>query len=200
VSIIENGIGQVLSKPYLEGRLEAKLKAVPMENWKLVGYHFTLTSMNPGIKGDENTYKFFDLIRQYGAIGAQAHTHTVMASCPVMSVFSKGAAIKCHPDFGMNLEDRFVLPGTGLFVDASTGGKEVRSRGRCKSATEAGCTHMVDIISKEGYTRIDGTSYSKFNGLGAMFIIFNVGGDPSKALAYFKSIDGQVIFKFNISR
>ncbi len=108
VSIIESGIGQVLSTNYLENRLESKLKATPINNWKLVGYHFTLANMNPGIKGDQATFKFFDLIRQYGAIGAQAHTHSVMASCPIVSQFAKGAAVKCHPDFSTDLESRFV--------------------------------------------------------------------------------------------
>ncbi len=199
VSVVGNGIGQVLSKMYLENQLDAKLKAVPNGNWKLVGYHFTLENMNPGIKGDEATHKFFDIIRQNGAIGAQGHTHIAMASCPISSVFQKGAPVQCHPDF-INPEERFVMPGTGIYVDSSLGGKEARSRLRCKIATEKGCAHMVDIISKEGYTRTDGVKKTSFNRFGALFIVFNVGGDPNKALAYYKSVDGQIIFKFNISK
>lgn len=200
VSIVENGIGQVLSKTYLEGRFEQKLKALPAENWKLAGYHFTLKSMNPGIKVDENTQKFFDLIRQYGVIGAQAHTHTAMASCPIVSVFSSNSVPKCHADFGADLEARFVAPGVGLYVDSSIGGKEVRSRGRCMNPKDKDCAHMVDLISYEGYTRTDGTTNKNFDPFGALFITFNVGGDLSKALAYYKSIDGKVVFKFNITR
>ena len=45
----------MLSKTYLENRLDIKLKTVPIDNWKLVGYHFTLSSLNPGLKGDEAT-------------------------------------------------------------------------------------------------------------------------------------------------
>jgi hypothetical protein len=199
VSIVGSGIGQVLTKPYLESRFAQKLKAVPQGNWKLAGYHFTLSSMNPGLKGDEVTQSFFDLIRQSGAIGAQGHTHSAMASCPISSAFKKGAAIACHPEF-KNPEERFILPGTGIFIDSSVGGKEARSRTRCKTANEAGCKHMVDLITKEGYTRTDGVKKSTFNRSGALFIIFNYGGDSNKALAYFKSIDGQIVFKFNISR
>lgn len=199
VSVVGSGIGQVLSKAYLENRFEQKLKAVPAGNWKLAGYHFTLSSMNPGIKSDEATQKFFDIIRQQGAIGAQGHTHIAMASCPINSTFKKGAAITCHPEF-TNPEERFILPGTGIYVDSSVGGKEARSRKRCKKPTEAGCQHMVDMISKEGYTRTDGVKKTDFNRFGALFFIFNHGGDPTKALAYFKSIDGQIIFQFNVSR
>ena len=199
VSIIGSAIGQVLTKPYLENQLESKLKNSPVNNWKLVGYHYTLGSMNPGIKGDEASHRFFDIIRQAGAIGAQAHTHTAMASCPIVSPFKRGSPVLCHPDF-INPELRFVGSGIGMFVDSSVGGKEVRGRVRCKKPTDAGCAHMVDILSKNLYTRTDGVKKTNFNGLGAMFLTFNLGGDPQKASAYFKTIDREVIFEFSIAR
>lgn len=199
VSIIGNAIGQVFSTSYLEQRLESKLKSIPETHWKLVGYHFTLSKMTPTGKKDEATYKFFDLIRQYGAIGAQAHTHSAMATCPIASPFKLGSPIQCHVQFN-HPEDRFVLPGTGIYVDSSLGGKEARARKICRNPNDSGCEHMVDIISNEGYTRTDGVKKTNFNRMGALFFIFNEGGDPSKARAYFKSIDGQVIFKFNITR
>lgn len=199
VSIISNGIGQVLTTKYLEDRLENKLKTIPNTQWKLVGYHYSLASMNPGIKGDQATYRFFDLIRQSGAIGAQAHTHSAMATCPIVSPFKLGSAVQCHQDFS-DLNERFILPGTGVYVDSSLGGKEVRERERCANPTESNCKHMIDIISKEGYTRVDGIKKTNFNRFGALFMVFNVGGDPAKARAYYKSLDGQIIFSFNLSR
>ena len=122
-----------------------------------------------------------------------------MASCPISSVFQNSAFVQCHPDF-TTPEERFVLPGTGIYVDSSLGGKEARSRLRCKSANKKGCQHMVDLISKEGYNRTDRTKKTNFIRFGAFFIVFNAGGNPNRAFAYFKSIDGQIIFKFNISR
>lgn len=199
ISIIGSGIGQVLTKSYLEKQLDAKLKAVPEGNWKLVGYHFTLASMNPGIKGDEASQTFFDIIRKSGAIGAQGHTHIAMASCPISSVFAAGLPVQCHPNF-VTPAERFIMPGTGIYVDSSLGGKEARARVRCKTAGEKGCAHMVDMISQEGYTRTDGIKKTNFTRFGAFFIIFNAGGNPNRAYAYFKSVDGQVIFSFNITR
>lgn len=200
VSVIASGIGQVLSASYLENRLEKKLKDAPLENWKLVGYHYTLASMNPGIKSDQSTHRFFDTIRKYGAIGAQGHTHSAMATCPISSSFLKGNKLpECHPEFS-NIEERFVLPGTGIYIDSSLGGKDYRKRGRCKNPNEQGCQHMIDIISKEGYTRADGITKTDFNRYGALFMTFNKGGDPTKAEAFYKSIDGKIVFKFNISR
>lgn len=200
VSIIASGIGQVLNKTYLEDRLAGKLKSISDDQWKLVGYHYTLTEMNPGLKSSSATYRFFDLIRQAGAIGAQAHTHSAMASCPISSVFAKGAPVRCHSAFDFDLEDRFVGPGVGMYVDSSLGGVDVRPRGRCKTVGEKGCGHMVDLITQDGYTRVDGFKKTNFNRFGAMFMIFNYGGDPSRALVYYKSVDGQEIFRFFITR
>jgi hypothetical protein len=59
---------------------------------------------------------------------------------------------------------------------------------------------MVDLITSEGYTRTDGARRENFNRLGAIFMVFNAGGDPAKALVYFKSTDGQEIFRFQITK
>lgn len=200
LTIIASGIGQIFTKDYFEERLREKLTARPAGNWALVGYHYTLAAMNPGIKTNESSFKFFDLIRQFGAIGAQAHTHSVMASCPIDSEFKSNANPSCHPDFGADLNERFVGPGTGIYIDSSLGGMPARKRRRCQRPTDSGCTHMVDLITKEGYTRADGLTKNDFIGRGAVFMQFNVGGDPKQARAYFKSTDGREVFSFNIRR
>jgi hypothetical protein len=201
VSIVSSAIGQVFTPAYLESQLAKKLAAVPKDQWKLVGYHFTLQSMNAGIKGSEVSPNFFDLIRQYGAIGAQAHTHSVMASCPISSPFISGSTPpQCHASFGSDLEARFVAPGTSVYLDSSIGGNEVRSRARCQTPNSADCKHMVDLISSQGYTRIDGISKTGLPNAGAMFIVFNQGRDPKKAAVYFKTTDGKTVFSFKITR
>ena len=201
VSIVASAIGQMFTKSYFEKRLESKLKKIPSQNWKLVGYHYTLASMTPGLKPDENSHKFFDIILQYGAIGAQAHTHSVMASCPINSKFEIGKPVTCDSDFGSDLENRFVKDGVGLYIDSSLGGKDLRNRGRCLKPDESGCAHMIDLITKEGYTRVDGKSDKNFyTSAGAMFFVFNVGGNENRAFAYYKSIDGKEVFRFNLTK
>lgn len=200
VSIVVSAIGQIFRKSYFEHRLENKLKRIPKDHWKLVGYHYTLESMTPGLKPTENTHEFFDLIRRYGAIGAQAHTHSVMASCPISSKFDNKKPVACSPHF-TDLNERFVAPGVGLFIDSSLGGQDVRNRSRCLKHTEEGCSHLVDIITREGYSRTDGTTRSDFYiPAGVMFFNFNVGGNPNRAYVYYKSIDGQEIFSFNLTK
>ncbi len=199
ISIFSSGIGQVLNTNYLESRLESKLKSAPTDNWKLVGYHYTLASMNPGLKGDQATKKFFDIIRNHGAIGVQAHTHSVMASCPIVSSFGKSKTVKCHDHF-TDPEKRFIQKGVGLFMDSSLGGKDIRPKQRCHSPSEKNCAHMIDLITEDGYVRTDGQSKKGFNPYGALFITFNHNNDPKKALVYYKSVDETEIFRFEIDR
>lgn len=202
VTVVASAIGQGgLGYPdsYYESELEQKLNAAPKKNWKLVGYHYTLSSMNPGLKGTQATHKFFDIIRKHGAVGAQGHTHTAMASCPIVSPFRSGEPVLCHPDF-YDLEKRFIAPGVGLYVDSSISGKDIRRRGRCARGNESGCGHMVDLISHEGYTRVDGIKNTGANKDGALFFTFNVGGHSEKAHAYFKNVEGQTVFQFNLDR
>lgn len=59
---------------------------------------------------------------------------------------------------------------------------------------------MVDLITDEGYTRTDGIRKTDFNRMGALFLTLNVQQNPKKAIAYFKSIDGQEIFNFTIDK
>jgi hypothetical protein len=202
VTIVTSGIGQVLDKKYLVKRLDQKLGAAPDANWKLVGYHFTLASMNPGVKLSENTPEFFDVIRRHGAIGAQAHTHTVMASCPISSTFKSGLTPpSCDSAYSpASPEDRFVRPGVGVYVDSSLGGEDIRGRNRCKDPNGLGCSHMVDLITEEGYTRVDGARKKGLPAAGALFITFNHGGDPDRALALFKTVDGREVFRFTVVR
>lgn len=199
LSVVASAIGQLFTKDYFEDQLEKKLNSVPDGNWKLAGYHFTLASMNPGLKSDQSTHRFFDLIRRHGAIGAQAHTHSAMASCPIVSEFRRGVEVQCHRDFGDDLEYRFVGRGTGLYVDSSLGGMGPRERKRCHGADDR-CRHMVDLISKEGYTRVDGQR-KRFNSRhGALFLTFNAGGNPGIARAEFKDVNGNTVFRFRITK
>jgi len=200
VTVIASAIGQMFTKPYFEGRLGSKLRAVPAGHWTLVGYHFTLSSMNPGLKSDQASQPFFELIRAHGAIGAQAHTHSVMASCPIASEFKAGVTPQCAPGFDPNSTIRQIGKGIGLFLDSSIGGQLPRPRTRCKNPAEPKCTHMVDLITKEGYTHVSGRARADFEQWGAMFVTFNYAGDPSRALVNFKSTDGQTIFEFEVRR
>lgn len=203
LSVIMSGVGvtEKVSKTYYENQLEQKLKKLPDNQWKLIGYHYTLTSMNRSGKiRDQNTHRFFDLIRQYGGIGVQAHTHAAMASCPIAVPFKEGDPVRCKPDFKNNVDDRKISPGTGIYLDSSVSGRDVRPYTACKNEGSSNCEHLYNYISSDGHHEGGNAPQNIGSRDGVIFITFNKGGDPSKAYVYFKNYDGNTIFDFTITR
>lgn len=203
VSIVASSINLFhehgFSSQFFEDELHKKLSAAPASNWKLAGYHFTLASMNrAGKSEDQNTHRFFDIIRQHGAIGAQAHTHQVMASCSISSPFRLGEAVRCDRQFGNDSSNRWVGPGLGLYVDSSAV-RDVRPKTSCLNAG-AGCKHMTDVITAEGYSYQDRGSRSLRDGRGVLFLVFNANGDSSKGYATYMNFSGDQVFSFNIHK
>jgi hypothetical protein len=85
--------------------------------------------------------------------------------------------------------DPRVAPGSTFVAVVGLGGSSVRSQQRCLPETYPyGCNGEWAKI----YTSNQGATY------GALFITFNVAGDPRKATAYFKNISGQVVDQFTV--
>src|SRR3989442_722089 len=69
-------------------------------------------------------------------------------------------------------------------------GDSIREQERCFPATfPYGCKGEWAKI----YTRNQGATF------GALFIVFNLNGDPTKAQGYFKNINGQIVDRFDIT-
>ncbi len=202
VSIVASAIGitEVFPDSFYENELKKKLSQMPTENWKLAGYHYTLKSMNMAGKGDQTTHTFFDIIRQQGAIGVQAHTHTAMASCPIGGRFAENSPVRCLANFENDVYNRYIEPGIGIYLDSSVSGRDVRDRKGCSNEGSSNCDHLYDYISYEGYHIKNGAPKNIGSRDGILFVDFNKGGDPSKAYVYFKNFSGNVIFDFVIHR
>lgn len=81
-------------------------------------------------------------------------------------------------------------PGKSFVFVSGLGGRDVKDQERCLPATfPYGCNGEWAKI----YTRNQGAMS------GALFIVFNINGDPSKAQGYFKNINGQVADTFDIT-
>ncbi len=81
-------------------------------------------------------------------------------------------------------------PGKSFVFVSGLGGRDVKDQERCLPATfPYGCNGEWGKI----YTRNQGAMS------GALFIVFNINGDPSKAQGYFKNINGQVADTFDIT-
>jgi hypothetical protein len=83
-----------------------------------------------------------------------------------------------------------VARGKSFVFVSGLGGHSVRDQERCLPATFSyGCKGEWAKI----YTSNQGVTF------GALFIIFNINGDPTKAQGYFKNINGQIVDTFDIT-
>ena len=140
--------------------------------------------MQIGGKLDEMGWGVYEACREQGAIIATGHEHS----------YSRTATL-------LNMQDQIVSPdwpepdvvGVGpgetfAFV-SGLGGRSIRYQSRCLPTTYPyGCNGVWASI----YSTSQSAQY------GALFIVFNIGGDPYKAHAYFKNISGQIIDEFDI--
>jgi hypothetical protein len=88
----------------------------------------------------------------------------------------------------------YETPGKTFAFVSGIGGNGIRNQDRCLPTTYpygggTGCNYIWANI----YTSDQGAKY------GALFITFNVNGNPNKASAYFKNIDGQIVDQFDIT-
>ena len=90
-----------------------------------------------------------------------------------------------------------VAPGKTFTVVSGLGGKSIR-------AWDSGI-HQSDTwwgtLFTSNYYRKNGVDMKKTSAdEGALFMRFNVGGDPSAAEGYFKNVNGEIIDEFDIVR
>jgi hypothetical protein len=82
-----------------------------------------------------------------------------------------------------------VRPGAVPVFVSGLGGRSIRVQQRCLPASYPyGCKGEWAFV----YTATQGANY------GALFIVFNGGGDPRKAHGYFKTVAGQVVDQFDL--
>jgi hypothetical protein len=131
--------------------------------WKICSWHKNQRASNVGPKSDEMGWAIYENCRQAGAIVAQGHSHTYSRSKTLTNDTSQTVDPACSDPFAL-----CVGPGKHFFFDSSLGGVDTRSLN----------------------TGIAGNAYwgSTYTGsYGALFIEFNVDGDPKKAKGYFKT-------------
>jgi|GEM_PF-5003773 len=182
VTIITSSIGSfsdtAFSNSYFENALEDKLSTAPIDNWKLAIFHHTVAPMNTGNDSIyQNSYPFFETIRQYGAVGVQSHNGSTMSTCPISSEFIEGQELACDTNPINSANERWLRQGTGLFIDSSTSNQDFLD-GSCVNA-DSPCTHIIDHLSGAEYIRRDQEPTSipdASNGAGVLFIVFNLEG------------------------
>lgn len=154
--------------------------------WKICGWHKNQKAMQIGGKGDEMGWDVYENCRKHGAIITTGHEHSYERTKTLTNMTDQEIDPTCS-----DVATECVSPGRTFVVVSGLGGVGIRDQERCLPTTPPyGCKGEWASI----YASEQGATY------GALFIVFNVGGDPLKAHGYFKNVDGQIIDEFDITR
>lgn len=166
--------------PYMDAQL-----ANDQHIWRICVWHKNQAAMQVGTKPDEASWSMYEVCRQRGAIIATAHEHSYSRTRTLTSMTNQTV----DPAWADPNNVRVTAGSTFAFV-SGLGGHSIRSQSRCLPTTfPYGCNGEWANI----YSSSQGATF------GALFITFNVNGDPNKAQGYFKAINGQVIDQFSIT-
>ncbi len=159
--------------------------------WKVCSWHENQAAMQVGDKPNQTGWGVYEACRAQGAIIATGHEHSYSRTRTLSNIQAQTKDAACPDDPETPNVDVCVAPGKTFVFVSGLGGTGVRDQDRCLPPTfPYGCNQVWAKI----YTS---TQSAKF---GALFIKFNVDGDPNKAEGYFKNIDGDVIDRFHITR
>jgi hypothetical protein len=177
----QKGAGDSVYAPYIRTQLKSDNHI-----WKVCSWHRNMSAMQVGDKPDDMGWGVYEACREYGAIIATAHEHSYERTRTLAS-FSNQTIDPDSPD-----PNRLVAaPGRTFSFVSGLGGESIRVQKRCLPATPPyGCKGEWANI----YTSNQQAQY------GALFIIFNVNGDPNKAHGYFKTIGGQIVDEFDVDK
>ena len=194
VGLAGNSQGTSTYAPFIQNQLQSSNNI-----WKVCSWHKNQNTMQVGSKTDEMGWAVYEMCRQQGAIIATAHEHTYHRTKTLTNIQGLTIDTAQHPIVGgvpSNQNSVLVAPGKTFVLVSGLGGNGPRNQDRCLPTTYpyaggAGCNYIWASI----YTTDQGGS-SPF---GALFITFNVGGNPNKATGYFKNVAGQVVDQFEIT-
>ena len=154
--------------------------------WKVCSWHKNQKAMQVGGKGDEMGWGVYENCRKYGAIIATGHEHSYSRTRTLTNMQNQTVDAACKDP-----AKPCVGPGRTFAFVSGLGGVSIREQKRCKPTTfPYGCNKEWAFI----YTSDQNADY------GALFIDFNVNGDPKQAKGYFKTVGKKTVDQFTITR
>ncbi len=195
VFVGEQPVGDRIYAPYIQRQL-----AAAPHIWRICSWHKNQHAMQLGSKRDEMGWAVYETCKDNAAIIATAHEHSYARTRTLISMQHQTVDPAQHPAVdGVpgNPDQVLVGPGRSFVFVSGLGGQEMRNQDRCLPATYPygdgpGCNY----IWAKAYTSDQTGGVEQF---GALFIIFNYHGDPTKAHGYFKTTDGLIIDEFDIT-
>jgi 3-phytase len=191
----ETSEGDRTYAPYIQSQL-----AADPHIWKICSWHKNQNAMQLGSKADEVEWGPYETCKNNGAIIATGHEHSYSRTKTLTSIENQIVDTVQHPSTdGVpgNPNQLFIGPGKSFVFVSGLGGYNMRNQDRCPPVTypyggEPGCNN----IWAKAYTSDQTGGAQKF---GALFIIFNYNGEPTKAHGYFKTSDGMIVEEFDIT-
>jgi len=160
--------------------------------WSICSWHHNQREMQVGGKGSSVGWGPYEECRKGGAIIATGHEHSYQRTKTLSNTQSQTVDTSCKDNPSTPQVDVCVSNGATFVFVAGTGGKSLRDQERCfPTSYPYGCKGEWASI----YT--DPQQNGK---IGALFIEFNVDGNPNKAKGYFKDVNGKVIDRFEVTR
>jgi hypothetical protein len=177
----QKGAGDTVYAPYIREQFKSDKHI-----WKVCSWHRNMNALQVGDKTDDMGWGVFEVCKEYGAIIATAHEHSYERTKTLVSMSNQTV----DPDFP-DPNHLVAAPGRTFALVSGLGGESIRAQRRCLPATPPyGCKGEWAKI----YTSNQNAQY------GALFITFDVNGDPDKAHGYFKNISGQMVDDFEITK
>jgi calcineurin-like phosphoesterase family protein len=156
--------------------------------WKICSWHKNQRAMQVGGKNNGMGWAVYETCKDLGAIIATAHEHSYHRTRTLTSMKDQTVDASCENPNAICVAKG--NPGKSFVFVSGLGGHNVRDQERCLPATfPYGCKGEWAKI----YTSNQGATF------GALFIVFNIDGDRTKAQGYFKNINGQIVDRFDIT-
>jgi hypothetical protein len=186
-SLVYGGIHIVLTAPDVSGvdhdHYIRDTFAASTAPWRISSWHKNMRLMQLGNKHNEAGWEVYEASRRGGAIIATAHEHSYSRTHLLSDVQNQGIASTLDTLVIRNDDPSTpgVDEGTSFVFVSGLGGRSIRDQ------------HLSGPWWASVYTSDQNANY------GALFGVFNAGGDPTLAHFYFKSIDGVIADDFYVS-
>ena len=193
VGLQGNQLGASTYAPFIQNQLQSDNHI-----WKVCSWHKNQSTLQLGTKGDEMGWEVYETCRQQGAIIATAHEHTYERTKTLTNIQALAVDASQHPVVNgvpSNPNSVLVAPGKTFVFVSGSGGQGLRNQDRCLPTTYpygggSGCNYIWASVN----TSDQGGDF------GALFITFNVDGNPNKARGYFKENSGRITDQFEITK
>jgi hypothetical protein len=161
--------------------------------WSVCVWHKNMTDMQAGDKPNETGWGVYQACQDEAGIVITGHEHSYART---LTLTALGNESEEHGAVG-EPQQMDVSEGSTFVSVVGLGGRNIREYDGNEHDDD---TWWASLYTTNHYLN-NGEIVDDFDAkAGALFIDFNVDGDPNKAHAYFKNIDGEIIDEYDIFR